>query len=100
MFNKEEQIKEWLEKLKVDEDDYLNFLRRKDAISVAGLGVVKSSIQGRFLNEQRGGRPMDRCNTFLWMAVDSFSSNPENKKENLEFLIGLLLSWYLEDESS
>mgnify|MGYP005722172707 FL=1 len=92
-----DKIKELIEKIQADEDDYQNFLKRRDAIGSAGLRTIKTALQGRFLNEQRGGTPMDRCTTFLWMAIDSLSGTKEDKQENLEFLIGLLLVWYLEE---
>jgi len=93
----EDKIKALIEKIKNDSDDYKLFLNRRDAIGSAGLRLVKRNLNGRFLNEQRGKHQMDRCNTFLFMAIDAFEGKQEEKKENLEFLIGLLLTWYLEE---
>ena len=96
MFDKD-KIKDLLVKIENDKDDYENFLRRRDYTGGPGLLLVKRQLQGRFLNEQRGKSPMDRCNCFLWLCVNAFEGKKEEKKENLEFLIGLLLTWYLEE---
>lgn len=93
----EDKIKELLDSIAADEEDYTNFLKRFDAIGGPGLKLVKSQLQGRFMNEQRGRSPMDRCNCFLWMCINAFEAKGEDKKENLQFLLGLLLVWYLEE---
>ena len=96
----DEKIKKLLDSIATDEEDYTNFLRRFDSIGGPGLKLVKSQLQGRFLNEQRGSSPMDRCNCFLWMCINAFEGDKKHKQENLEFLIGLLLAWYFEEKTS
>ena len=95
-----EKCQKLLEKIKEESDEeFALFLKRYDAQGVAGLRSIKSSIQGRFMNEQRGLSFMNRQVCFMWLSAISMDTDIlEEKKENLEFLIGILLSWRLDLE--